>query len=114
LREQYSIAGVYTFSIQDDKAALEAFRNDVTGFIQNNPSWNKQEIPTNYYQVKEELEQLFAKCDEGKGKEHITKEEFKKIAQKHEADNIEKLLKDLHFLGISFGMKIWRNLIRWY
>lgn len=96
LNEQYSIAGNYTFSIRDDKADLEAFRNDVTSFIQNNPSWNKQEIPKNYYLVKEKLEKLFTKCDKGKGKEHITKEDFEKIALEHEVDNTDNLLKDLH------------------
>lgn len=105
LKEQYPIAGIYTFSIQDDKTSLKAFRNDVAAYIKNNPSWEKQEIPTNYYRVKEELEKLFVKGKKEKGQEHITKEEFDEIAERHDVDNIEKLLKDLHFLGVSLWYK---------
>ena len=101
LKEQYSIAGVYTFSIQDDKTDLEAFRKDVAAYIENNPSWKKQEIPTNYYQVKDELENLFAKGERQKGREHITRDEFTEIAEKYDVRNVEELLKDLHFLGVS-------------
>lgn len=101
LREKYPIEGDYTFSIQDDKAELKAFRNDVAKYIKNNPSWKKQEIPTNYYQVKEELEKLFVKGEKEKGQEHITKEKFEEIAKRYNVDDTEKLLKDLHFLGVS-------------
>jgi len=76
LKEQYAITGVYTFSIKDDKTALETFRKDVTGYLENNPSWSKQQIPIKYYQVKKELENLFVKGEKEKGREHITKDEF--------------------------------------
>ena len=105
LKEQYPIAGVYTFSIEDDKTELEGFRNDVADYINNNPSWENQEIPTNYYHVKDELENFFAKGEEGKSREHITRDEFNKIAVKYGVENKEELLKDLHFLGVSLWYK---------
>lgn len=101
LKENYPIAGIYTFSVQDDKKELEAFRNNVASHIKTNPSWENQEIPLNYYQVKEELEKLFDKGDENKGREHIGLEEFHKIAKKHEVSKVDELLKALHFLGVS-------------
>ncbi len=109
LKEQYPIAGVYTFSIKDGKTDLEAFRNDVVEYIENNPTWKRQEIPKNYYQVKEELENLFFKGKKGKGEEYITKERFDEIANRHDVDNMEELLKDLHFLGVSLWYKDMEN-----
>jgi small GTP-binding protein len=105
LKEQYPIEGFYTFSILDDKIDLKTFRNDVAVYIKNNPSWEKQEIPTNYYHVKDELEALFAKGEKEKGQEHITKDEFDEIAVRYDVENIEDLLKDLHFLGVSLWYK---------
>ncbi len=105
LKEQYPIEEVYTFSIQDDINELNKFRNKVAGFIQHNPSWEKQKIPTDYYDVKEELEEFFVKGKKERGREHITKEEFDKIAERHNVDNIEELLTDLHELGVSFWYK---------
>jgi GTPase SAR1 family protein len=105
LKEQYSIAGVYDFSIQEDKTELRAFREEVAAYIQNNPSWEKKEIPQSYYQVKEELENIFAKGQKEKGREHITKDVFDEIAKKHQVEDAEKLLRDLHFLGISLWYK---------
>ncbi len=105
LKEKYPIAGVHTFSIQDDEADLEAFRKEVAGFIENNPSWEKQEIPTSYYKVKDELESLFCKGEKEKCQEHITRKAFDEIAAKYEIEDIEKLLKDLHFLGVSLWYK---------
>ncbi len=101
LREKYSIAEVYTFSIQDNKKGLKAFRNDVAAYIKNNPSWEKQEIPKNYYEVKEDLEDLFIKNKKEKGLEYITKEKFEELADAHGVDDKEKLLKDLHSLGVT-------------
>jgi len=105
LKEKYPIAGVYTFSIQDDKTELESFRNEVADYIKNNPSWENQEIPTNYYHVKDELENLFVKGEKEKGREHITRDEFNEIAGRFDVENIEELLKDLHFLGVSLWYK---------
>jgi C-terminal of Roc, COR, domain/Ras of Complex, Roc, domain of DAPkinase len=101
LKEQYSIAGVATFSIGDDADLLAAFRNEVIRYISDNPSWKKQEIPENYYHVKDELEKLFAKDETQTGREHITKMEFAKIAAKYKINDAEQLLKDLHYLGVS-------------
>ena len=101
LKEQYPIEGFYTFSIKNDKTDLKAFRNDVAGYIKNNPSWNQQIIPANYYTVKEELEKRFVRGEKQKGEEHITKKEFERIAKEHKVDDTDQLLKDLGALGVS-------------
>lgn len=106
LKDNYSIMsnneeGYFTFSIRDDKTELEDFRNYVVQFIQNDPSWSNQQIPSNYYRVKTELEDLFHNCEDGVGEEFIDKEKFETIAKKNDVDNSEALLKDLHALGIS-------------
>ena len=105
LKEQYSIEGFYTFSIKDDETDLMAFRNDVSEYIRNNPSWKKQEIPVNYYKVKDELENLFEKGKKEICREHITRDEFDEIAGRHDVENTEELLEDLHFLGVSLLYK---------
>jgi len=105
LKEQYNIAGYYTFSLKNDNSDLLAFRKDVAEHIKNNPSWNKLEIPTDYYNVKDELEKLFIMGDKTKGKEHISKNEFIKIAKRYNVANTDKLLTDLHSLGISLWYK---------
>tara|TARA_R110002050_G_scaffold78044_3_gene166600 strand:+ start:680 stop:2695 length:2016 start_codon:yes stop_codon:yes gene_type:complete len=104
LNEHYPIAGVFTIDVEKEKNKLSDFRKFVAGYIQNNPSWENQVIPTNYFLVKEEMEQLFVKGEE-KGKEHITKEKFIDIAKKHEVENVEELLQDLHHLGVSLWYK---------
>ncbi len=105
LNEKYSIEGLYEFSIRDDREKLEQFRETVTRHITGNPSWNKQEIPESNYHVKEALEEIFAKCEKGKGKDHITKEAFSGIAKKYGAENTDELLTQLHALGISLWYK---------
>ena len=105
LKEKYPIVGIFTFSIKDDAEGLAAFRKAVVGYIKNNPSWENQVFPSNYYQVKDELENLFAKGEQDQGQEHITKDEFDKIAEKYDVDNKEELLQALHFLGVSLWYK---------
>ncbi len=100
LKEKYPIVDVYTFSIKDDKTNLEAFRDNVAEYIKNNPSWKKQTIPTHYYQVKDELEKLFAKKNKNTVQEHITLTKFKEIAAKHKVVDEKELLKNLHSLGV--------------
>ncbi len=114
LKEQYAIAGVYYLNIEKDKQKFKKFRNDLSDYIANNPSWKYQEIPKSYYQVKEELEQLFTKNKVGEARELITRETFDTIAQKYGIEDSERLLKDLHALGISFwykGMEQYNTLI---
>jgi small GTP-binding protein len=94
LKEKYSIAGVYTFSIETDKADLENFRKTVTDFITNNPSYN-QKIPATNYKVKAELENLFKE-----GQERIEYSKFEEIAEEYGIKNKTELLKNLHVLGI--------------
>ena len=86
---------------KDDKTKLKTFRKKVAEYIQNNPSWENQQIPTNYYNVKDELENLFVKGKKEKGREHITRNEFNKIAEKHDVEKIEELLNDLPFRVVS-------------
>ncbi|MDR3220031.1 MAG: hypothetical protein LBU22_13850 [Dysgonamonadaceae bacterium] len=95
LKEKYSVAGVYTFSIKKDNQDLENFRKEVADFITNNPSWNNQKIPAIYYNVKTELEYLFKQ-----GRERIEYSKFEEIAQKYGVENRTGLLKNLHVLGI--------------
>ncbi len=114
LKEKYSIAGVYSFSIKNDTEALESFRDEVAVYIGNNPSWNKQLIPKNYFQVKSDLEALFSKENNDSGKEHISKKEFEAIARAHDVDDIDQLLIDLHALGVSLwyqGMEEFDTLV---
>lgn len=101
LKEEYPILGVYNFSIKEDFEELEKFRSDIADYIKNNPSWKKQDIPLNYYEVKEELEDIFYNASDEKRLEHISKKEFENIAQRHKVEDTNQLLKDLHALGIS-------------
>lgn len=105
LREEYSILDVCEFNIKEDTEKLDEFRKMVAQHIKNNPSWKKQEIPVSYYRVKEELEQLFVKGDINKGQEHIRLVDFKSIARKHEVEDVEQLMEDLHHLGVSLWYK---------
>ena len=100
LKERYPITSVHYFDLKTDKEDLLACRREVADFIKNNPSWQTQEIPKSYYQVKEELERLFVKGDMATGEEHITRERFYQIARKHEVENADELLINLHSLGV--------------
>jgi len=95
--KKYPIVGVYTFSIRDDFNELEDFRTVVAGYIKNNPSWNNQVLPSNYFNVKKELEELFAG---NKKEEYIDIAKFSKIAKRNKVDDIDRLLRNLHALGI--------------
>ena len=101
LKEKYPIAGIYYFSIAEDTDALECFRQAVAESIRTNPSWENQVIPSNYYQVKAELESLFSKGQQ----ERITRIEFDQIAEKNQVEDKEHLLDSLHCLGISLWYK---------
>lgn len=100
LKAEYPIAGLYTFNMNSDIDALQDFRKVVSDYIVHNPSWEKQQISKSYYQVKNELEELFTN-NKTKDKEFIQKEQFLKIAQKYEIEDADTLLKSLHALGIS-------------
>jgi GTPase SAR1 family protein len=105
LKENYPIAGIYHLSIRDDAEKLQLFREDVEKYIKTNPSWENQVIPSNYYQVKEELEQRFSKGGKHKAQEHISRDAFNQIADKYEVEDQEKLLQALHCLGVSLWYK---------
>lgn len=101
LRERYSIAGLYEFDIENDHLQLEGFRKAVADYIRHNPSWEKQQIPTSYFKVKEELEDLFVKGDLTKGQEYISMNAFQEIAEKHQVGDVKELVKNLNHLGVS-------------
>jgi GTPase SAR1 family protein len=105
LREQFQIIKYSCFSIQDDNDELQAFRKYVSEHIKNNPSWNSLQLPSTYFAVKQELENLFEKGKNDKCTEYITKEHFKEIAKKFKIENTDNLLNDLHFLGVSLWYK---------
>jgi GTPase SAR1 family protein len=114
LKEQYKIAGVYYLNVEKDKKKFKLFRKEIAEYIVNNPSWKNQEIPSSYYKVKEELEKCFAKNKNGKTQEQMTKEAFDAIAQKNGIEDSERLLQDLHALGVSLwykGMEQYNTLI---
>ncbi|MEO1257325.1 MAG: COR domain-containing protein [Bacteroidota bacterium] len=101
LKEKYAIAGFYSLDVKNDKKELNKFRSDIADYIKNNPSWKNQEIPKSYYSVKEELEKVFDPDGKRQGPEHIKKEVFETIAEKYEVKDSQRLLKDLHALGVS-------------
>ena len=114
LKEQYAIAGVYYLNVEKDNEKFETFRKEVADYIVNNPSWENQVIPKSYYKVKEELEKCFTNNKNEKAQEQITKEAFDVIAKKHEIEDSERLLQDLHALGVSLwykGMEKYNTLI---
>jgi len=101
LKEKYRIAGLYFLDIDKDKEKMLAFRDVVAQYIKTNPSWEKQQIPESYFDVKEELEKLFSKKEKQQSTELITKETFLNITKEKQVDDPENLLKDLHALGVS-------------
>jgi GTPase SAR1 family protein len=101
LKDRYPIEKLYSFSIKNDLEELEEFRKELLEFVENNPSWANQQIPQEYYEVKEELEEIFEVGNPDKGEEHITKERFLEIAANKKATDTNQLLKDLHALGVS-------------
>ncbi|MEM9686140.1 MAG: COR domain-containing protein [Bacteroidota bacterium] len=102
LRERYPmIVGFYAFNLKHDKEALEKFRKDIADYIKNTASWKNQEIPLSYYKVKEALEKRFSPKDTGQGEEYIKKATFLSLAKAHKVKDPERLLGDLHALGVS-------------
>jgi len=105
LKEKYPILDIYYFSIKDDKEKLLHFRKNISEFILENASWKSQDIPKTYYDIKEELEELFDKYSEKKRQEYISLKVFEELAEKHKIENKNKLLSDLHNLGITLWYK---------
>ena len=102
LKEKYPVLNNYNFNIKEDQIELENLRQEIADYIQNNPSWEKQQIPECHYQVKEALEQYFNPLSAEESKEHIPKEDFLKLVDKFSKDaDIDQMLKDLHALGIA-------------
>ena len=93
------IDGFYSFSIKDDMTSLMHFRNKIQNDIRNSPTWNRQSVPTSFYQVKDALEKIFN--NENEGQEYISKEMFFRIAMDKNAINPDLLLSSLNALGIS-------------
>lgn len=105
LKERYSIAGIYHFSIKNDADKLKYFREKVVSYISSNVSWGNQTIAKNYYQVKEALESLFTSGEAQQTQEHITQKEFNEIAEQYEVKDKNNLLQSLHYLGVILWYK---------
>lgn len=83
------------FSIKDDKAKLQSFRETLANIIADDPAWD-QRIPADYYDVKQQIEKEFTK----EHRNHITRQEFDRVAINIEKAEREILLKSLTCLGI--------------
>lgn len=83
------------FSIKDDEDSLKRFRQTIAEIISADPVWD-QKMPADYHDVKEQIEKEFSK----RHKNHITREEFDKIAINVTEKEREILLKSLSCLGI--------------
>jgi GTPase SAR1 family protein len=103
LREKYNIAGVFDFSINNNKSGLMSFRDTLADYIIKNPLWSNLVIPPSDFAVKQKLENLFEKGNNNRCTNFITMQEFDKIAA--EIKNKEQLLTNLHALGISLWYK---------
>lgn len=101
LKTKYPIVELFSFNLEKDQEELKVFRNYVAEYITKNPSWKNQQIPSNYYAVKSELEKLFNKKSSDKNQELITIKEFNTIAEKYNVSDKENLLQSLHYLGVS-------------
>ncbi|MDR2970797.1 MAG: hypothetical protein LBU83_02535 [Bacteroidales bacterium] len=104
LKRKYSfIVDFVHFSIDKDIEILENFRVKISKLIHDNPIWNSQKMPSNYYKVKNVLGKFFDdKID------YITKEQFYGKANENNVTDKEKqnhLLEALHSLGICLWYK---------
>ena len=95
LKSKYAIHSVHYFNLKEEPTKLAAFRALVSHTIINNPCWNNQVIPKDFYQVKADLEDKF------QTHEQITLDEFKTIANKHQINEHNQLLQHLNALGIG-------------
>ncbi|MCL2084515.1 MAG: hypothetical protein FWH06_04560, partial [Oscillospiraceae bacterium] len=103
LKKKYPFIQDFVYlSIRKDKKKLSRFREETAEFIRSNLTWNRQEIPSNYFAVKEALEKLFEEREGSFSGEHISKDAFDEIAAGCgvERGGIEHVLKALHELGI--------------
>lgn len=105
LKANYRIVDIYNFSIKNDRKSLVKFRKMLSKHLGENPSWFREDIPSNYFQVKEELEKYYFKCEDKKSREKITIDEFEKISEKFKVDYSKTLLERLHQLGIGLWYK---------
>ncbi len=101
LKSKYPIERFESFSIGNNPEKLGEFRQFVIRYISTNPSWDNQKIPTKYFKVKEKLGELFVRGVESKGEEYISRDKFDEIAKDYEIEEPDKLLSNLHALGIS-------------
>lgn len=83
------------FSIKDDAEKLQHFREKLAGIIAADPAWN-QKIPADYFEVKQKIEKAFAK----EHRNHISRQEFDKIAANIAETEKKGLLKSLTYLGV--------------
>lgn len=100
LRGKYpNIKEVQCFSLKDDYKALGAFRDKLAVYIKQNPAWN-QEIPTQWYEMKEKLHNVFMQR-----KDYITVDDYNQIAKDLGIDenDTQNMRQPLHDLGICLS-----------
>ncbi|HAP62400.1 MAG TPA: hypothetical protein DCR93_23850 [Cytophagales bacterium] len=102
LQEQYHLRKVFWLNLEKDNNKLEEVRSYIHTYVREHPTWKKTVIGDKDYAVKQELEQLFGPRGNKNGEELISKEQFERIVQKHQAPKPEQLLSMLHSLGVSF------------
>ena len=86
---------MHYFNLKEEPTKLAAFRALVSDTIINNPCWNNQVIPKDYYQVKADL------VDKFKTHKQITLDKFKAIANRHHINEHNQLLQHLNALSIG-------------
>jgi len=97
LQDKYPfIRKVIRMSLANDTNAINDFRNQLEQLIGDDTPLNKA-IPVSWFKIKEELANQF----KTQNKEHITVDDFQKIAKKSKIKkDIEKVRGALHALGI--------------
>jgi len=107
LKAKYPIVNFKYFSIHDDRMELKKFRSQVVSFMRDNPLWNKLELPSTYYAIKDELLNRFRYNKKNMRSELMTLASFHKIAEKEGIDRSvsTQLLESLHALGICLWYK---------
>lgn len=99
LRDKYpNIQDYLKLSVKDDKQKLREFTNNIIRYIKSDrsTSWNKEVIPSNYYEAKKELEDKFIK------ENYISRKDFDSLIVKHKIkfdDNTDSILKIFTHLG---------------
>lgn len=101
LEKEYNIKNLYEFSIKDDHIDLEYFRNELSIYIGNEPTWKKDKISREHYEIKEKLHRLLVNDKNEILKEFINKDRFDEILKDYPEVKGDLLLKSLTELGVG-------------